>query len=136
VARRLGALAGAADGLRKKIVATTEGGAVTGEERLREHTAILYGAIDQWEGRPTANQVERVGVLEQELEAVARELGALLAREVPALDLELRGLGFEPLPTAAPAPTAADYSPASLERAFGHFLGERRARAREAAERD
>src|SRR4030095_1290449 len=31
------------DALRKKIVATKEGGAITGEERLREHTDQLYG---------------------------------------------------------------------------------------------
>src|SRR5205809_4528457 len=32
---------GKVDGVRKKIVATTEGGAITGEERLREHTDQL-----------------------------------------------------------------------------------------------
>ena len=31
--------------MRKRIVATKEGGAITGEERLREHTDTLYGAI-------------------------------------------------------------------------------------------
>src|SRR5437899_3043890 len=36
---------GKIDNVRKKIVATKEGGAVTGEERLREHTDQLYGAI-------------------------------------------------------------------------------------------
>ena len=34
-----------ADALRKQIVATKEGGAITGEERLREHTDDVYGAI-------------------------------------------------------------------------------------------
>jgi hypothetical protein len=31
---------------------TTEGGAITGEERLREHTDQLYGAILSYEGKP------------------------------------------------------------------------------------
>lgn len=38
--------------VRRQIVATKEGGAVTGEERLREHLDSLYGAIVGWEGRP------------------------------------------------------------------------------------
>ena len=33
------------ENVRKKIVATKEGGAITGEERLREHTDQLYGAL-------------------------------------------------------------------------------------------
>ena len=43
--RKLADFDGKLDGLRKQIVATTEGGAITGEERLREHTDQLYGAI-------------------------------------------------------------------------------------------
>ena len=46
------ALAARADEVRKKIVATTEGGAITGEERLREHADQLYDAILSFEGRP------------------------------------------------------------------------------------
>ncbi|MFX8891367.1 hypothetical protein ABTN09_20400, partial [Acinetobacter baumannii] len=42
------------DEVRKQIVATKEGGAITGEERLREHTDQLYGAILSWEGKPSA----------------------------------------------------------------------------------
>src|SRR6266852_5282093 len=38
--------------VRKKIVATKEGGAITGEERLREHTDQLYGALLSYEGKP------------------------------------------------------------------------------------
>ena len=33
------------DALKKQIVATKEGGAITGEERMREHLDTLYGAI-------------------------------------------------------------------------------------------
>lgn len=36
--------------MRKRIVATTEGGAIAGEERLREPTNPLYGAILSYEG--------------------------------------------------------------------------------------
>ena len=48
------------EALKKKIVATKEGGAVTGEERLREHADLLYGALLSWEGRPGRYQLERI----------------------------------------------------------------------------
>src|SRR5439155_1007538 len=48
---------GKVDAVRKKIVATTEGGATTGEERWREHTDQLSGAIARYEGKPGAYQI-------------------------------------------------------------------------------
>ena len=65
------------DELKKKIVATKEGGAITGEERLREHADALYGAILSWEGRPASYQLERIATLERELADVEREFAAL-----------------------------------------------------------
>jgi len=41
------------DELRSKIVATKEGGAITGEERIRELLGQLYGSVNNYEGRPT-----------------------------------------------------------------------------------
>jgi hypothetical protein len=72
-------LAAKLDELKKKIVATKEGGAITGEERLREHADSLYGAIMSWEGRPARYQVERIGTLERELSDVAKDLDAVLS---------------------------------------------------------
>jgi photosystem II stability/assembly factor-like uncharacterized protein len=57
----------------KKIVATKEGGAITGEERIREHLDQVYGSLMSWEGKPAAYQVERVEVLRHELADVAKE---------------------------------------------------------------
>jgi len=47
---RLRTASAAVDELRKKIVATKEGGAITGEERLRENLADLYGNAVGYEG--------------------------------------------------------------------------------------
>ncbi len=58
--RARGRLAAGSSEARKKIVATKEGGAITGEERLREHADSLYGAILSWEGRPARYQLERI----------------------------------------------------------------------------
>ncbi|MGE5126638.1 MAG: VPS10 domain-containing protein, partial [Betaproteobacteria bacterium] len=85
------------DELRKKIVATKEGGAITGEERLREHADALYGAIMSWEGRPARYQVERIGTLERELGDVEKELEATLGAALPRLDELRKAKGLPPL---------------------------------------
>ena len=50
--RPVEALALKVDGVRKRVVATTEGGAITGEERLREHADQLFNAILLVRGPP------------------------------------------------------------------------------------
>jgi photosystem II stability/assembly factor-like uncharacterized protein len=71
--KQLLALDAQADAIRKKIVATTEGGAITGEERLREHMDTLYGAIMSYEGKPTDYQLARIETLERQLGDVEQE---------------------------------------------------------------
>jgi hypothetical protein len=73
-------LAEAADKIRAKIVATKEGGAITGEERLREFLTGLYGDVNGYEGRPTAQQSARADSLARELEDVIKEFRDLAAR--------------------------------------------------------
>jgi hypothetical protein len=82
LAERLRGLAAKLDATKKKIVATKEGGAITGEERLREHLDILYGALLSWEGRPGQYQLERIETLRRELADVQKEFDALAAQEV------------------------------------------------------
>ena len=60
--------------MRKKIVATTEGGAITGEERLREHTDQLYGAILSYEGKPATYQIAYIDTLKRELDEVTKAI--------------------------------------------------------------
>jgi photosystem II stability/assembly factor-like uncharacterized protein len=76
----LGTLVDRLDAVKKKIVATKEGGAITGEERIREHLDIVYGALMGWEGKPARYQVERIGALEHELADVANEFQVLTAK--------------------------------------------------------
>jgi len=72
-AARLGKL----DEIKKKIVATKEGGAITGEERIRENLDHAYGALMSWEGKPAQYQVDRVEALRRELADVQKEFDAL-----------------------------------------------------------
>jgi hypothetical protein len=89
---------GRVDGVRKKIVATTEGGAVTGEERLREHTDQLYGAILSYEGKPGGYQITYIDTLKRELSDATKEFDQLLAKDLPALNESLKSKGQEAIP--------------------------------------
>ena len=70
-------LADKVDEIRKKIVATKEGGAITGEEHIREKTANLYGTLVFYEGRPADYQVARIDSLSRERKSVVDEFDAL-----------------------------------------------------------
>ncbi len=82
-------LSASMDTIRGKIVATKEGGAITGEERLREFLGNLYGDVNSYEGRPTDSQVARTGALAHELADAIGEFTTLTGRELPAIN---RGL--------------------------------------------
>ena len=88
---------GKVDGVRKKIVATTEGGAITGEERLREHTDQLYGAILSYEGKPGGYQIAYIDALKRELSDVTKQFDELLAKDLSTLNESLKGKGKEPI---------------------------------------
>jgi len=88
---------GKVDGVRKKIVATTEGGAITGEERLREHTDQLYGAILSYEGKPGGYQIAYIDALKRELGDVTKEFDGLVAKDLPALNESLKSKGQQPI---------------------------------------
>ncbi|MFN2473239.1 MAG: sialidase [Sphingomicrobium sp.] len=90
-----------ANALRKDVVATTEGGAITGEERLREHADTVYGAITSSESAPTPYQLARVEALERELGDVEREFAALQASDLKTLNGELQRGGKAPINVAS-----------------------------------
>ena len=89
------------DAVRKQIVATTEGGAITGEERLREHTDQLYGAILSYEGKPADYQIANIDALRRELDDVTKEFQQLIAKDLPTLNDALKAKGQ---PAIAPPP--------------------------------
>jgi hypothetical protein len=92
---------GKVDAVRKKIVATTEGGAITGEERLREHTDQLYGAILSYEGKPATYQITYIDTLKRELDEVTKQFDQLLTQDLPALNDSIKSKGQQPLSTPA-----------------------------------
>jgi photosystem II stability/assembly factor-like uncharacterized protein len=94
------ALGARADELRKQVVATTEGGAITGEERLRENMDSAYGQIISTEGRPPAYAIARVDALEKELKEVEDAFAALKATKGAALNDDLKRAGVAPISLA------------------------------------
>ena len=108
---------GKIDNVRKKIVATKEGGAVTGEERLREHTDQLYGAILSYEGKPGDYQIAYIDALKRELADVTKEFEQLLATELTILNESLKAKGQQsvppPPPRTVPRPPCEGFRPVS-----------------------
>jgi hypothetical protein len=94
---RLQQLSQQADALRSKIVATKEGGMITGEERIRELLGSLYGNVNQYEGRPSDAQVARTAALGHELEDVIVDFRKLTDKELPAINASLRKKKLEPI---------------------------------------
>ena len=65
--KRVSAFASKLDDQYKTLVATREGGWMSGEEQLRERLGSVYGAVNSYDGRPTSSQMA-------EADAVAAEL--------------------------------------------------------------
>jgi photosystem II stability/assembly factor-like uncharacterized protein len=85
------------DALRSKIVATKEGGAITGEERIREYLTSVYGDVNNYDGKPTNSQAERTDALGHELEDVIKELDQLTAKQLPTINSGLQKKKLEPI---------------------------------------
>ena len=124
--KRLQELAERVEAMRKKIVATKEGGAITGEERIREKTTQLYGAMLNYEGRPADYQVARIDSLKKELEDVVGEFDALVAKELPAVNKILSQKKLEAIqPIDRKAWDAADAESGSGAPGAARFFHER-----------
>ncbi len=96
-------LAAKCDEIRSKIVATKEGGAITGEERIRELLGQLYGEVNGYEGRPTEYQAARADSLAHELEDVIGDFQKLTQKELPAINAGLKKSKQEAIPVLTEA---------------------------------
>ena len=97
LAQRLRNASAAADTLRKKIVATKEGGMITGEERLRENLTDLYGNVIFYDGRPSQMELDRTGAIGRELSDIVVAFDAWSAKDLAALNAELGAKNLRPI---------------------------------------
>jgi photosystem II stability/assembly factor-like uncharacterized protein len=86
-----------ADGFRSKIVATKEGGAITGEERIREFMTEVYGDITSYDGRPTDSQIARADALARELQDVVTDFNKFTTQQLPAINAGLKKKKLDPI---------------------------------------
>jgi len=89
LAARLRTASSAVDLIRKKIVATKEGGMITGEERFRENLADLYGSVNGYDGRPTQMEIDRTDAIAKEMADIKRDFDAWLAGQLGPLNTEI-----------------------------------------------
>ena len=97
LAARLSGASAAVDEQRKKIVATKEGGMITGEERLREFVAQLYGSVINYEGPPSEAQVRRADALARELADVKQQFEAWETETLTSINALLASKKMPPI---------------------------------------
>jgi len=95
--KRLTDLSSKADNVRKEIVATKEGGHITGEERIREKAADVYGDLLDYEGRPGDYLVARIDSLTRELDDVAKEFDTFTAKDLQEANQALSKKKLQPV---------------------------------------
>jgi photosystem II stability/assembly factor-like uncharacterized protein len=110
LASRLRGASATVDAMRRKIVATKEGGMITGEERLRENLAELYGNVNGYDGRPTQASMQRADALAREMADVEQTFAAWTASELEGINAALTGKGLAAIP--APVMPVAPVRPA------------------------
>ena len=104
------ALSNKADVIRKQIVATKEGGAITGEERLREHMDQLYGGLMAYEGKPADTLIAYTGALERQLGDVEGDFAKLRDGDLAAANAALKAKGMPEIELPEHAPVAWRYN--------------------------
>ncbi len=114
----LTALSARVETLRKEIVATKEGGAITGEERLREHMDSLYGGLIGYEGKPADTLVAYIGVLDRRLKTLETDFAAIRDGDLAKANaaLKARGLPEIEVPEKAPLAWQSSGTPDALTR--------------------
>jgi hypothetical protein len=90
-------LANKSDALYKTLVATGEGGWLSGEEEIRERLGMLYGAVNIYDGRPTDPQLHEMALLEKEIAKKSSEWDAITAKELAAANKTLAAKKLDPI---------------------------------------
>jgi hypothetical protein len=70
------------------LVATKEG-AITGEEQLRERIVELYGWVTQFGGRPSQSLLDRIPLLEKEIDSANSTFESIVGKELASVNAKL-----------------------------------------------
>ncbi|HEY6969244.1 MAG TPA: glycosyl hydrolase [Candidatus Angelobacter sp.] len=96
-AKNLQNFADAMEALRSRLVAVKEGGAITGEEKLRERLGDLYGSINEYDGRPTQSQLDNMQTLLAQLDRADADFQKTASAQLPAINQALEQAKLEPI---------------------------------------
>jgi hypothetical protein len=94
---RLSAFADNLERQRAALASSQRGEGISGEEKLREEIGVLYGNVNVYEGRPTQSQIDRMNVLDGELQAATGRFDAWMAKETTALNAQLAAKKLAPI---------------------------------------
>lgn len=78
----LNVLADSLTAARKSLVATKEGTAITGEERLRERMGSLYGSVLTFEGKPTDAQMDRFNGVKYDMDVAQNRMNSIFSNQM------------------------------------------------------
>jgi hypothetical protein len=98
VKKKSGTLRQTLNTIHGKLVATKAEGMFTSEEQLREKIAAVYGSVVNYLGRPTNSQIERLRVLEKEMDGYRQEINDLFAGPVQEINNVLKKKERQPVP--------------------------------------
>ena len=87
--KTLAEFAGKLDKLHKTLIATKEGTAITGEEKIGEKLSELFYAVSRYDGRPSDSQLDRSKGLGKEMQDAQKAADDLLGRELTLINAEL-----------------------------------------------
>jgi photosystem II stability/assembly factor-like uncharacterized protein len=89
-AKRLTGYADELEALRGSLVSTSDAGWLSGDEKLREQLADVFGGIAGYDGRPTESQIGRIAVLAGQLDTAKSRFAELTGESrVEALNRRL-----------------------------------------------
>lgn len=90
-------LAGDLDRFHASLVATSEGGWLSGEEQLRERLGALYGGVNSYDGRPTKSQLDEAKLLSGQVDQAEARLEGIGNGELAAVNKALAARKLEPV---------------------------------------
>jgi photosystem II stability/assembly factor-like uncharacterized protein len=99
--KQLTDLANKLDTMHKTLVATREGGWLSGEEQLRERLGMVYGAVNSYDGRPTDSQIIEMENLSKELDRKVASFDAIVKQELVAANRVLKNRKVDEIALAA-----------------------------------
>ena len=86
--KKLNDISARMDTLHEKLVATKEG-KITGEEKMREKVAFIYGSINGYEGKPTDSQLNSLELFSNEVGKITSDLNSFKIWDLSKINQEL-----------------------------------------------